>query len=129
MTNEKVSNTSKRLRELMTERGLRQRDIVAACAPYCERYHILLDKSYISLYVNGKVEPNQEKLYILSLALDVSEAWLMGFDVPRDRPPRQTVDYIVSDGDLDLIVEVKNLDHEQKDLLRSYLELLKRSKK
>ena len=44
-----------------------------------------MNKSDISQYVSGKVEPSQEKLVILSMALNVSESWLMGFDVPMER--------------------------------------------
>ena len=39
----------------------------------------------LSQYVTGKIEPGQFKLIVLGQALGVSEAWLMGFDVPRDR--------------------------------------------
>ena len=44
-----------------------------------------MNKSDISQYVSGKVEPNQNKLFILGQALNVNESWLMGFDVPMDR--------------------------------------------
>ena len=44
-----------------------------------------MNKSDISQYVSGKVEPNQDKLYVLAKALNVSEAWLMGYDVPMER--------------------------------------------
>jgi transcriptional regulator with XRE-family HTH domain len=129
MTNTKISNTAKRLREIMTNRGLRQRDIVALAAPYCRQYHIVLSKADVSLYVNGKVEPNQGKLFILGKALGVSEAWLMGLDVPMEKPSLDVpVDYVVKSGDQELLVEVERLDPAQKDLLRQYLELLKRSK-
>jgi len=45
----------------------------------------LMNKSDISQYVSGKVEPNQRKLFVLGKALNVSEAWLMGYDVSRER--------------------------------------------
>ena len=44
-----------------------------------------MNKSDISQYVSGLVEPGQEKLFILGKALNVSEVWLMGYDVPRQR--------------------------------------------
>ena len=75
-------NTAERLREIMQGRSLRQIDILERAAPYCKEYGVKLGKSDLSQYVSGKVEPGQEKLTILALALDVSEAWLMGFDVP-----------------------------------------------
>lgn len=39
----------------------------------------------MSQYVSGRTEPGQDKLTILGLALNVSEAWLMGYDVPMER--------------------------------------------
>lgn len=44
-----------------------------------------LSKAQISQYVNGVYEAKQEALYKLSTALNVSEAWLMGRDVPMQR--------------------------------------------
>lgn len=78
---EKVT-TSERLNLLMKERRLRQVDILALCKPYCEKYNVKLEKNDLSQYVSGKVQPRQDKLSILGLALGVTEAWLMGFDVP-----------------------------------------------
>ena len=81
----KQSNTSERLKEIMNTRNLKQVDILEKAKPYCEKYGIRLGRNDISQYVSGKVTPGQEKLTILGLALDVTEAWLMGYDVPMDR--------------------------------------------
>ena len=70
----KKENTAIRLKTIMNMRGLRQVDILNLTVPYCQKY-------------SGKTEPNQEKLFILGNALNVSEAWLMGFDVPMERTP------------------------------------------
>lgn len=80
--------TSTRLRWLLSERGLKQVDILEKAAPYCKEYGVKLNKSDLSQYVSGKVEPGQDKLTVLGLALNVSEAWLMGFDVPMEREPQ-----------------------------------------
>lgn len=78
-------NTSTRLKEIMAQRGLKQADVLRMAQPYCEKYKIKMGKSDLSQFVSGKVEPGQWKLTILGLALDVSEAWLMGLDVPMER--------------------------------------------
>lgn len=83
----KVSTTSARLKEIMCIRGLRQIDILNAAKPYCVEYGVKLEKNDLSQYVNAKVEPGQEKLTILGLALNVSETWLMGYNVPMERNP------------------------------------------
>lgn len=81
----KESNTSERLRYIMDSRGLKQVEILKKCKPFCDKYGIRLAKNDLSQYVSGKVEPKQDKLSILSLALDISEAWLAGYDVPMVR--------------------------------------------
>lgn len=77
--------TAKRLKTIMDLRNLRQVDILNAAKPFCNKYGIKLERNDLSQYVSGKVAPGQDKLTILGLALNVSEAWLMGFDVPMER--------------------------------------------
>ena len=77
----KTSNTSKRLKELMSLKNLRQVDIAEKTG---------LGKSAISQYVSGKITPKQDKVYILADGLNVSPAWLMGYDVPMDRSSRES---------------------------------------
>lgn len=81
----KEYSTSQRLKQVMDMRGYRQVDILEAAEPYCKKYGVKLGKNALSQYVSGKVEPNQERLTILGLALGVSEAWLLGYDVPMER--------------------------------------------
>lgn len=69
-----------RLQEAMAVRGLRAVDIV-------ERTGI--PKGTISYYISGKTEPKSDRLYILAQALDVNEAWLLGYDVPMTRTEDQ----------------------------------------
>ena len=80
-------NTSIRLKEIMTERNLKQVDILRMAEPYAKQYNIKFNKSDLSQYVSGKTEPGQDKLFLLGITLDVSETWLMGYDVPRERNP------------------------------------------
>lgn len=87
--------TSQRLRELMKARNLRQVDILESAKPYCEKYKIPLQKNALSQYISGKVKPEQDKLTILGLALNVSEAWLLGYNVPAERDIAPTA----TDGD------------------------------
>jgi len=81
----KKFTTSQRLKQLMNERNIKQVDILIKAEPFCKKYGVKLNKNDLSQYVNGKVEPGQQKLSILGLALNVNEAWLMGYDVPQIR--------------------------------------------
>lgn len=94
----KKESTATRLRKIMESKGLRQVDILKLTIPYCEKYGIKMNKSDISQYCSGKNEPNQEKLFVLGKALNVSESWLMGFDVPMERNDYEFKDTIAPDG-------------------------------
>ena len=67
-----------RLRRAMDAAGKKQADLVRETG---------LDRGSISSYLSGKYEPKQKAIYKLAAALDVSEAWLMGYDIPKERPP------------------------------------------
>ena len=83
----KRDTTANRLKTLMFERDLKQVDILRAVEPYAQKMGAKMNKSDLSQYVSGKVEPGQDKLKLLSEALNVDVAWLMGFDVSRERQP------------------------------------------
>lgn len=80
----KKENTSIRLKKLMKENNLRQIDILNKAKPFCKQFDIKLGRNDISQYISGKVEPSQKKLSLLAKTLNVNEAWLMGYDVPKD---------------------------------------------
>lgn len=88
----KQHTTAQRLKQIMNARQMRQVDVLDVAEPYCKKYGINLGKNALSQYVSGKVEPGQEKLTILGMALGVSEAWLMGYDVPMDRNATPTAE-------------------------------------
>ena len=71
---------AQRLRKAMDAKGKKQADLVRETS---------LDRGSISSYLSGKYEPKQKAIYKLSQALDVSEAWLLGYDVPMTRTDDQ----------------------------------------
>lgn len=114
--NMKNHTTSQRLKQLMDVRNLRQVEILEAADPYCRKYGVRLGKNDLSQYVSGKVEPGQEKLTILGLALGVSEAWLMGYDVPMERNVTPTTE--MGDGRTKEYIELfELLSAEQQSLV------------
>lgn len=50
-----------------------------------------ISRSSLSEYAKGKFIPKQDKVYLISKALDVSPAWLMGFDVDIDNHKKNEV--------------------------------------
>lgn len=113
----KKKNTSIRLKEIMNDRNLKQVDILEMTKPYCIKYDVKMNKSDISQYVSGKVEPNQEKLFILAKALNVNEAWLMGFDVSL----RKELSPVVAESDIELIEKYSLLSDRDKTLVMNMI--------
>ena len=104
-------NTSMRLKEIMAERNLKQIDIIKLAQPYSEKYNIKLNKSDISQYISGKSEPGQDKLFILGMALNVNESWLMGFDVPKERYSIQKSSFIEQQKNKETALNTINLNN------------------
>lgn len=106
-------STSKRLKQLMSDRNLKQVDILNLSLPLCAKYNIKMNKSDISQYVSGKVEPSQEKLVVLGMALNVTESWLMGFDVPMERKDTAAQ----AEKDFDFFYKFSLLDERDKQII------------
>jgi transcriptional regulator with XRE-family HTH domain len=71
-----MGTTSERIKEALELRGMKQSDLVEKTG---------IGKSSISTYISGAYEPKQRNIYKIAKALDVNEAWLMGYDVPMGR--------------------------------------------
>ena len=72
----KTSSTSDRLKEIMRIRQLKQADLARATG---------LAKGGISNYITGRYEPKSDVISKLAKALNCSEMWLWGYDVPMER--------------------------------------------
>lgn len=114
---ERVS-TAQRLKQVMEERNLKQIDILNLSLPICAKYNIKMNKSDISQYVSGKVEPSQEKLVVLGMALNVAESWLMGFDVTMERKdtPAQ------AEKDFDILYKFSMLSSRDKKIVSDMID-------
>lgn len=84
------SKSSARLKQAMKDKGLKQVDVVEKAKRLETETGTKISKTDLSQYVNGKVTPGQKKLYVLSKILDVSEAWLLGYDVNDTRISDET---------------------------------------
>ena len=73
----KINTSNERIRELIDILNVSQTE-------FCEKTKI--NKSALSNYLNGSRVPRQDQLQKIADAYDVSPAWLMGYDVPREMP-------------------------------------------
>lgn len=111
-------STADRLRQIMKEKNLRQVDILNLALPICAKYDVKMNKSDISQYVSGKVEPSQEKLVVLGMALNVTESWLMGFDVSSERKDTQ----IQAEKDFDVFYRFSMLSERDKGIVSDVID-------
>ncbi|MBR5865739.1 MAG: helix-turn-helix transcriptional regulator [Alistipes sp.] len=69
-----------RLKEALDLREMRPADL-------CRKTGI--PKNTLSNYMKGNTKPKADRVYQIAAALDVSEAWLLGYDVPMNRSAEQ----------------------------------------
>lgn len=75
MYKERIETSGNRIKQALVLRHMKQSDL-------CNLAKI--PKSSLSLYLSGAYEPKQDRVYAMARVLGVSEAWLMGYDVPMD---------------------------------------------
>ena len=85
-------------------------------------------KGTINNWLNQRYQPKQKSLLSLAKALDVSEMWLAGYDVPMERPVlqkksdelAQLIHSIRKDDDLkNLFLSICSLTGEQRKTIES----------
>lgn len=69
-----------RLRQALDMRKMKAVDLVEKTG---------VPKGAVSYYLAGKSQPKADRIYLIAQALDVNEAWLIGYDVPMHRSPEQ----------------------------------------
>ncbi|MCI8388842.1 MAG: helix-turn-helix domain-containing protein [Clostridiales bacterium] len=84
-----------RLCEIMKEKGISQIELCIATG---------ISKSALSQYISGSFKPKQKRTLLLAEALGVDPAWLMGYDVPRERAG----------------TEDSKLSYREKELVKAY---------
>ena len=69
-----------RIEEALRLRGIKQVELVEKTG---------IKKASVSSWINQRWQPKQESLLKMARALEVSEMWLAGYDVPMERAPEQ----------------------------------------
>lgn len=76
----RVSTTPQRLREALERARIKPLDLARAAG---------MSHSSVSRYLAGKVEPKSGAVHKMAKVLMVSELWLWGYNVPRQRNAEQ----------------------------------------
>lgn len=106
----KKENCANRLKQALQLRDMKQAELSRITG---------ISKPSIHQYVTGEHEPKQNPTYLMAKALNVSEAWLMGFDVPIDRI--ESIKTVVTREEKDIIDLYEKLDAEDRINLKNYL--------
>lgn len=123
---QKVSTISERLQIAMDKRKIKQIDLARVAD---------VNQGALSRYLKGSYEPKSATIYKLALALDVSDMWLEGYDVPMERSQKQKeIDFknnlykkIAQDMDLlKTISQYYNLPEEKQKTIRDLVDQMSR---
>ena len=72
----KIESCGRRIEKALSIRNMKQSELSKLTK---------VPKSSLSLYIKEAYEPKQDKIYAMAKALNVSDMWLMGYDVPMVR--------------------------------------------
>lgn len=120
-----------RLKTVMAEHKITQTELAKRTG---------IRQSSISDWLNNRYEPKQDKVYLLANALNVSPAWLLGYDEPdipkpkdgyyTDRETAEFAEYLrTRPGARMLFSAAKDISKEQMEETVRYIEFLKSKNK
>jgi transcriptional regulator with XRE-family HTH domain len=108
MYKERVASCGQRISKALMIRDIKQSDL-------CKLANV--PKSSLSLYLSGAYEPKQDRIYSMAKALNVSEAWLMGYDVPMERETISPEEPELSEGEKILLDLFRRVPEDQQQLV------------
>lgn len=101
------ATTSQRLREAMAEANMKQADLARATG---------LSKGGISNYVIGRYEPKSDIISKLANALNCSEMWLMGYDVPKERKKNTPDEIQLTEGEKEFLELFRRIPEDKQQM-------------
>ncbi|MBE6618411.1 MAG: helix-turn-helix domain-containing protein [Ruminococcaceae bacterium] len=111
MEYERIATCADRIKEALYIKGMKQSDL-------CRLTQI--PKSAISQYISGAFEPKQDRIYLIAKSLNVSEAWLMGLDVPMERQDRKSSspsEPVLSEGEKAILELFRQVPEDKQQLV------------
>lgn len=108
-----MNSFKNRLKQIMSEKNISQSELSRRTG---------IGRNSISDYLKGKYEAKQDKVFELAKVLNVNEAWLMGFDISKDR--------IINDNDITTVYNqlTPPRQHNVLDYAKHQLELQNNTK-
>lgn len=109
-----MSKFEERLKKAMSLNNMKQIDLANK---------IGVNRAIISQYLSGKYKPKHDRIYELSKVLNVSPAWLMGYDVPIDRGNEISPMDFMHDV-LPLIDKITNITEKEKQMMKDSIRFI-----
>jgi len=119
----RIASTAERLTQALQEAEKKQVDLARETG---------LDTGAINCYVKGRYDPKWDSVTKLARALNVSEMWLWGYDVPKERSNKNdNLVHIISklrknESFYKLVDELSQLDTEHYDSIHQLLAVFAR---
>ena len=115
MYEKRTESCANRIRFALKHRRMKQVEL-------CERANV--PESSLSLYLRGAYEPKQDRIYAMASVLNVNEAWLMGYDVPMDKTPKNTSNTMeVTEGEQKLLELFRRVPENQQQMVLQMIEI------
>ena len=109
MSTEKRASCADRMALALQLRGMKQSELCIKTG---------IPKSAISQYISGEFKPKQDRVFLIAQALDVDEAWLMGYDVPMEKEKEISPDKPeLTEGEKMLLDLFRKVPVERQDML------------
>jgi transcriptional repressor len=101
-----METTANRLNKALKLRGMKPTELHEKTG---------IGKSSISQYMSGLVKPKQDRIYLMAVALNVNELWLMGYDSPMKRQVNSSL--LLSSEEQSLIEKYRSIDDADRTLV------------
>lgn len=122
MYKKKINSCGNRIAEALILKGMKQSEL-------CKLANV--PKSSMSLYLSGAYEPKQDRIYEMAKVLNVSEAWLMGYDVPMERQEQKKppVEPQLNEGEKMLLDLFRQVPEDHQELVLQMIEAALKTKR
>lgn len=108
MNREKTESCGKRIEKALNMRNMKQSEL-------CKLANV--PKSSLCLYLKGAYEPKQDRIFKMATVLNVSEAWLMGYEVPIDKESTYTAPPDLTDCEKVMLELFRQIPENQQQML------------
>ncbi|EHR33477.1 helix-turn-helix domain-containing protein [Helcococcus kunzii] len=99
-----------RLKKIMNDRKISQAELSKITK---------ITASSISDWLNGKYEAKQDKIDIIATALNISPAWLLGYDVPMLNGNKKIISYDLTQSEQQLLKNYNSTNEKGKKRIMS----------